>query len=191
MINEDLDGYIVKHYKSLSQAEIARRCGTSEATVSRHVKALKISGSIAVDESESAKLATEAARASLKGSLSRSERIKALQLLRERLTDELGETGGANLARVSSELRNVLAELETLTGEAVSAMVSIKELEESDVCGVMIEAVNECGERAKTADIVSCVLGYLNNAGFVVASPVCVLVGIAQYSNATQAAGAN
>lgn len=191
MLDEDLDSYIVRHYKSMSQAEIARRFDTSEATISRHVKQLKSCGRIATDKAEGAKLASEAARASLKGSLSRGERIQALQDLRERLTDELNEAGGSSLARVSSELRTVLEELETLTSEAVDAMVSIKRLEESDVCGVMIATVDKCGDRAKTTDAVASVLGYLNENGFIDAPPVTVLVGIAEYSNAVHAARVN
>lgn len=188
MIDDDLDGYIVQHYRSMSQAEIARRFDTSEATVSRHVKQLKGDGRIAVDKAEGMKIATEAARASLKGSLSRGERIRALQDLRERLTDELDETGGSNLARVSSELRTVLEELETLTVEAVDAMVSVKKVEGDEVCKLIVAAVEEHGDEASTAEVVASVLGYLHDAGKIEAAPVDVLMGEAQYMNLDHAA---
>lgn len=183
MIDGDLDGYIVQHYRNMSQAEIARRFDTSEATVSRHVKQLKGEGRIAVGRAEGMRLATEAARASLKGSLSRGERISALQDLRERLTDELGETGGSSLARVSSELRTVLEELETLTSEAVDAMVGVKKMEGDEVCRAISAIVGKHGDEADTAEVVASVLEYLHEAGKIEAAPVDVLMGEAQYMN--------
>ena len=102
---ENLDAYIVAHYRSMTQAEISRATGASTSQVSRRVIALR----------EAGRLDNE--RPDYDGEAMPDERLMALDELCELLHRELSTAGGQSLARVSSEYRQAMAERENLRAE--------------------------------------------------------------------------
>lgn len=112
------DRYIVAHYRSMSYGDMADKLGINKSTVSRRAAALREAGEIEAKPSGADMAQTRALRERLKGcTVDRFDRLEALGELRELLHDDLKTAGGHGLARVSSEYRAVLAEIETLSTE--------------------------------------------------------------------------
>lgn len=119
MPRDEKDSYIIEHANSMSCGEMAQRLGVHKSTVSRRLSSLRASGelpdtSARIDAEHRTSQARERLRAA---ALSRADRIEALAELRDMLHADLAISGGASLARVSSEYRQCLEQLEQLSEE--------------------------------------------------------------------------
>jgi len=113
---DERDRFIKEHYTSMSMQEMADHLGISKSTVSRRAKAMRESGEIDDAMAKAAERETQRARDCIAGcALGNAERLEMLDALKARLEDELRMTGGANLARVSSEYRKTLEEMAAIS----------------------------------------------------------------------------
>lgn len=112
------DKYIITHNKHMSYGEMARQLGLNKSTISRRAAALREAGELDGKPDKAELSRARAMRERLQGcTLDRAERLEALAELRELLHHDLTLAGGQGLARVSSEYRAVLAEIEALSAE--------------------------------------------------------------------------
>lgn len=117
-MRDNTDKYIIDHYRSMSYGEMADKLGINKSTVSRRAAMLREAGELEEKPSGADMTQERALRERLKGcTIDRADRLEALNELRELLHDDLTLAGGQGLARVSSEYRAVLAEIEALSIE--------------------------------------------------------------------------
>ena len=110
------DEYIIAHSRSMSQQEIADKLGINKSTVSRRMASLRESGEINAKVKTTASSESQQARERAKDcTLSRVDRLKALTELKDMLHADLALAGGQGLARISSEYRQTLEQLEALS----------------------------------------------------------------------------
>ena len=116
MSRDNTDVFIKEHFASMSMQEMADHLHISKSTVSRRAKAMRESGEIDDAVREAAERETQRARDGVAGcALGNADRLEHLDALKARLEDELKMTGGANLARVSSEYRKTLEEMAAIS----------------------------------------------------------------------------
>ena len=117
-MKDNTDKFIIDHYRSMSYGEMADKLGINKSTVSRRAAMLREAGELEEKPSGADMAQARAMRERLKGcTIDRADRLEALNELRELLHDDLTMAGGQGLARVSSEYRAVLAEIEALSIE--------------------------------------------------------------------------
>ena len=113
-LKDNIDAFIIEHARSMTQSEMADKLQVNKSTISRRISALRESGQL---QSAAPDAATHE-RKPLQGcAINRADRLQALAELREALQGELRLSGGQGLARVSSEYRKVLEEMESLSHE--------------------------------------------------------------------------
>lgn len=116
MAADRTDEYIAEHARSMSQQEIADKLGVNKSTVSRRMKAMRERGTLPAGKERRLDRREEAARETLRDKgITRAERIAALSELKDILHAELELSGGAGLARVSSEYRQTIEQIEALS----------------------------------------------------------------------------
>ena len=116
MPKDNTDVFIINHARSMSQQEIADKLGLNKSTVSRRMAALRESGEIDDKPSAAMKRELQEKRERLKScTLDRTSRLEALAELKDLLHAELTLSGGSGLARVSSEYRATIEQMEILS----------------------------------------------------------------------------
>ena len=117
-MKDNTDKFIVTHYRSMSYGEMADKLGINKSTISRRAAALREAGELDEKPSGADMAQARAMHERLKGcTVDRADRLEALEELRELLHHDLTLAGGQGLARVSSEYRAVIAEMEALSIE--------------------------------------------------------------------------
>lgn len=166
---ENLDAYIIAHYRSMTQAEISRATGASTSQVSRRVIALR----------EAGRLDNE--RPDFDGEAMPDERLTALDELCELLHRELATAGGQSLARVSSEYRKAMEERENLRAEMgisqdnrykvgmLTCLIMMRPIFDLVPLHPIPENVAELQERYEL--VVKATLRYLHDEGAIVVKP--------------------
>ena len=137
------DEYIRTHYGHMSLREMAVKLGIDKSTVSRRLNRLRESGDIDEYEARAAKDATSVARSSINRGMTANDRLAALLELKDCLQAELQLVGGAGLARVSSEYRRTLEEVEALSATIRKEAASIPELTPLEVLRIQAEMVEK------------------------------------------------
>lgn len=173
---DSTDEYIIAHSKSMSQQEMADKLGINKSTVSRRMAALRESGVIDSRAAEAAKRGARQARERLQGcTMSRTDRLEALSELKDMLHAELALAGGQGLARVSSEYRATIEQIESLSTELELTRITAQELNPVEIVrlkmGVRKKFAQTC-ERETAAAIVDEVLTWLADRGIVVYTPL-------------------
>lgn len=170
-----VDEYIITHSKSMSYAEMGDKLGINKSTVSRRAAALRESGKLDA-KPRGADLAETASRERLQGcTISRAERLEALAELRGMLHDDLALAGGQGLARVSSEYRAVLAEIEALSAE-LDITMNARKVSADDVArikGAIVDSYGETFEPDTVIEIADGVLEALDAAGVIQYTQLC------------------
>lgn len=163
------DEFIITHSKSMSYAEMGDKLGLNKSTISRRAAALRKAGKLDAKPT-GAEIEELAARERLQScTINRADRLEALAELREMLHDDLALAGGQGLARVSSEYRAVLAEIEALSTE-LDISINARKVNVDDIARVKRELVESHGEqfeRGTVIHIVDDVLDALDTAGLI------------------------
>lgn len=175
-MRDNTDKYIISHYRSMSYGEMADKLGINKSTVSRRAAMLREAGELEEKPSGADMAQARAMRERLKGcTIDRADRLEALNELRELLHDDLTMAGGQGLARVSSEYRAVLAEIEALSIELDLVENKGKNISAIDLLVLKAEVQEEYGERADretTGHIVFSVLTRLSRLDVLSTSPL-------------------
>ena len=176
------DQFIIKHYRSMSLAEMGDKLGCDKSTVSRRLKVLRESGEVeAVDES-ARKAESATARERLKGcAMDRGARLEALSELKDILHAEIALAGGQGLARVSSEYRQTLAEMENLSVEmGIADDNHAKEVPTIELVKYKVDARKRWGATCEDVDaVVDDVLQWLNDVKVVRFAPLDAIMSTA------------
>ena len=167
---DSTDAYIVSHARSMTQKEIARKLGVNKSTVSRRMAALRESGELDAKAAEAVRRDSQRAREKLHGcTMSRTDRLSYLMELRDMLHAELSLSGGQSLARVASEYRRTLEEIEALSDELGVAMDAARKFNpvmiERYIAGMMERYPTT--DRTTVRQIVGDVLAYLESQGVI------------------------
>lgn len=168
------DQYIIEHHRSMSQPEMAEKLGLNKSTISRRMSKLKADGAIeATPNGESRE--TQLARDRLRGcAMNRADRLAALGELKNMLHADLLTSGGSSLARVSSEYRRTLEEIESLSVELDMAANAAQNLNPAQIARMKALArerfASACGRDA-TAEIIDYTLNWLNSLGVIAYTP--------------------
>lgn len=106
--------YILDNVGRMSQREIAAELGVSVSTVNRHCKRLGLSGIKADKPKPSTNVVSVQISKPKRSAPFAVDDLKRLEDLRELLLEEIHESKGSSLARLSKEYRDVLAEIRIL-----------------------------------------------------------------------------
>ena len=179
MITDSKDRFIVEHYRSMTQPEIADKLGVDKSTVSRRVARLRADGDIGTAVDEAARKESIEARRRLQGcAMGRADRLEALAELKDMLHAEIAMSGGQSLARVSSEYRKTLEELEAISTELDIAVKALRQITPVQVARLKSELRGKHqGEMDddELFGIVDEVLGYLNDNDILSYTPLARL----------------
>lgn len=165
------DEYIRTHYGHMSLREMAVKLGIDKSTVSRRLNRLRESGDIDEYEARAAKDATSVARSSINRGMTANDRLAALLELKDCLQAELQLVGGAGLARVSSEYRRTLEEVEALSATIRKEAASIPELTPLEVLRVQAATLERIEDDDSAETVIHSVLAVLNEMEIIKASP--------------------
>lgn len=150
----------------MSTREMAERLGTTKSTISRHVKALRESGTLSDAPRKDASAATTAARFRAMRATGH-EHLDALIELRDLLRNELDVSGGASMARVSSEYRRCMEEIAALSNEIDVAMAKSRELKPLYLSKLVTRVQDACGASAETMEALLTTLEVLSDMGYI------------------------
>ena len=168
---DSIDEYILAHHRSMSQREIAVKLGIDKSTVSRRLAAMRKAGAVDDAAAKAAKDDVQRAKDRLQGcALSRADRLAALAELKDLLHEEIKLSGGASMARVASEYRACMEQMETLTVELDLAANAVAKMTADDVVLLKVQVARESMGLCDpdTADaIVDAVLSALDNDGLI------------------------
>lgn len=176
MIADDKDRFIVEHYGSMTQPEMADKLGIDKSTVSRRVARLKNDGVIDAHVNQAARKEATEARERLRGCvMGNVDRLEALAELRDALHDEIANTGGQSLARVSSEYRRTLEEIEMLSSEITkdaNSKVRVNPVQLAKIRHFVTDKYRGVCDADTTRDIIDSVLSWLSNLDIIEYTPL-------------------
>lgn len=162
----EIDDFIRGHHGRMSCREMAERLNVSKSTVNRHIAKLRDAGELDAAALEEARARTGAARAEAAAATG-GDRIPALRELRDMLRGELGQTGGASMARVASEYRKTLEELEALEREAGKLKRHASEIGPLKIMSIKAKIRREMKGDAPMNDVLDAVIEALQAEGVI------------------------
>ena len=166
----------------MSQQEMADKLGLNKSTVSRRMAALRESGELDTKATEAAKRESQQARERLQScTMSRTDRLEALAELKDMLHAELALAGGQGLARVSSEYRAVLEQIEALSIELDLTTNAAQRLNPVQLMKMKHQIFDKYAfdQRDTVNDVIDSVLKHLANLGIVEYTPLDAIVSSA------------
>ena len=166
----------------MSQQEMADKLQVNKSTVSRRMAALRESGELDTKATEAAKRESQQARERLQScTMSRTDRLEALAELKDMLHAELALAGGQGLARVSSEYRAVLEQIEALSIELDLTTNAAKRLNPVQLMKMKHQIFNKYAfdQRDTVNDVIDSVLKHLANLGIVDYTPLDAILSSA------------
>ena len=183
MITDEKDRFIVEHYKSMTQPEIADKLGINKSTVSRRVARLKAEGDISANAGETARNESTEARERLRGcAMDSTDRLMALAELKDALHAEIALSGGQSLARVSSEYRRTLEEIEALSAEITTDVNRVRRLDTVQAARMrhfLRDKYRTVCDADTVSSIIDSVLSWVSNLGLIEYTPLDSVLGMA------------
>ena len=162
---------------------MADKLGINKSTVSRRMAALRESGEIDSKATEAAKRESQQARERLQScTMNRTDRLEALAELKDMLHAELALAGGQGLARVSSEYRAVLEQIEALSIELTLTTNTAQRLNTVELVRMKHFICDKYSyeQRDMINEIIDRVLKNLANLGIVDYTPLDAIVSNAE-----------
>lgn len=139
------DRFILDNYGQLSQRELASHFGVSVSTINRHCKSLGLTGA----DSEQPPAKGAGCKAKIltpsfpDNAAAQDDDLKRLEDLRDRLFEEIQESKGSTVAKLSKEYRETIA--------AIRALGSSSE----DANGAIADLINQFKEGMPAANVAS------------------------------------
>ena len=110
------DSFIIEHANGMTMQAMADHLGISKSTVSRRAKALRDSGEIEITDTKAVERLAKQERNKLKScAMDDADRLMKLDALKTMLEEGMAASGGANLARLSSEYRKLIEEMANIS----------------------------------------------------------------------------